>query len=72
VADRSLDAYRADGYDYLLTSSSISSRYTDPSRYPVESAFYRSLAADAHLIKVFQPGPDEGGPRIEIYDIRAR
>jgi hypothetical protein len=69
LPDRSLGAYRSGGYRYLISSSAMSGRYTDPARYPKENAFYASLEIDGRLIASFEPGPDRAGPRISIYDL---
>jgi 4-amino-4-deoxy-L-arabinose transferase-like glycosyltransferase len=69
LPDRSLGAYRSGGYRYLISSSAMSGRYTDPVRYPKENAFYASLEIDGRLIASFEPGPDRAGPRISIYDL---
>ena len=64
-----MDAYRADGYRYLITSSAITERFQDASHYPSEYAFYKSLEATGHLLASFQPGQDRSGPLISIYEI---
>jgi Dolichyl-phosphate-mannose-protein mannosyltransferase len=69
LGNRSIDAYRADGYRYLVTSSAITERFQDASHYPSEYAFYRSLEATGHLLASFQPGQDRSGPLISIYEI---
>jgi hypothetical protein len=69
LADRTLDQYRADGYRYLITTSSMSQRFEDPTRYPRENAFYRALAASGHLVASFEPGPDRYGGVIGVYDL---
>lgn len=69
LGNRSLDAYRADGYRFLITSSSMTGRFQDASRYPSEYAFYRSLEATGRLLVSFQPGQDRSGPLISIYEI---
>jgi hypothetical protein len=69
LGDRSIDAYRAAGYRYLVMSSSMVARYQDAGRYPTESAFYRTLDATARLLSRIQPGPDRAGPEISIFEI---
>jgi Dolichyl-phosphate-mannose-protein mannosyltransferase len=69
LADRSLDAYRAAGYRFLITSSAMADRYRDAIRYPRESAFYDALEASGRLVASFAPGPDHAGPHVSIYEI---
>ena len=69
LPDRTLDQYRADGYRYLITSSWISGRFDDATRYPRENAFYRALAASGHLVASFEPGPERPGGVIGVYDL---
>lgn len=69
LAIRSLDAYRAEGYRYLLWSSAMAERYRDAVRYPGESAFYASLESTGRLLARFEPGPDRAGPEIRVYEI---
>jgi Dolichyl-phosphate-mannose-protein mannosyltransferase len=68
LGSRSLDSYRADGYRYLITSSAMTDRFQDASRYPSEYAFYKSLEV-GHLLASFQRGQDRSGPLISIYEI---
>ncbi|MFL5684266.1 MAG: ArnT family glycosyltransferase [Chloroflexota bacterium] len=72
LADRSLDAYRADGYSFVIRSSAMADRFQDRERYPKESDFYRSLDTNASLLASFHPDPEHSGPVISIYDIRER
>ena len=53
--------------DYIITSSSVSSRYRkEPSRFAPMLAFYDTLAAHWPLVREF--GPDDGtGPRLRIH-----
>ena len=69
LADRSLAQYRADGYRYLITTSGISDRFDDLTRYPRENAFYRTLASTGHLVASFEPSPDRSGGVIGVYDL---
>ena len=69
LGSRSIDAYRADGYRFLVTSSAMTDRFRDASLYPGEYAFYRSLEATGRLLASFQPGSDRTGPLISIYEI---
>lgn len=71
LSDRSLEAYRAGGYAYLVWSSAMADRFQDATRYPRESAFYASVEATGRLLALFEPGPDRGGPRIRVYEIAA-
>jgi hypothetical protein len=66
----SLDAYRADGYPYLVASSSMYDRFlAEPDRYPSEIAFYQTLFAEGELLRQFEPSLVRGGPVILIYKI---
>ena len=69
LATRSLDAYRADGYRYLISSSAIADRYQNVARYPTEHAFYASLKSTGRLVASFESGPDRAGSLISVYDI---
>jgi 4-amino-4-deoxy-L-arabinose transferase-like glycosyltransferase len=69
LADRPLDAYRSDGYGYLISSSSMAGRFVDTNRYPTEHAFYSSLDATGRLLASFEPGPDHAGPEVRVYAI---
>ncbi len=72
LANRTMDAYRADGIDYLVTSSAMSDRFVDPVRYPSQSAFYRSLHESGRLVASFGPDQDHAGPLVSIYQIPSR
>jgi 4-amino-4-deoxy-L-arabinose transferase-like glycosyltransferase len=69
LGSSSLDSYRSRGTRYLVTSSAMSNRFTDSSRYPAESTFYRTLATDGRLLASFGPTDDRAGPTIQIYDL---
>jgi hypothetical protein len=72
LSDRSIESYRSDGFDYIIVSSSSYGRFfVDPSRYPGQTSFYRSLAAHARLVATFSSDKDHRGPRIDVYDIRS-
>lgn len=71
LADHSLDDYRSRGCRYLMSSSAMANRFTDAQRYPVESAFYATLASKASLVETFEPGPDRPGPEIRVYAVLA-
>jgi len=66
-----VEAYRAQGFDYLIVSTANYGRYyDDPGRYQPEVAFYDSLKATGRLVASFTANADRGGPRIDVYDIR--
>jgi 4-amino-4-deoxy-L-arabinose transferase-like glycosyltransferase len=69
LSDRSLDAYRAGGFRYLVSDSGIADRFQDPVRYPKEHAFYAALDATGRLVASFEAGPDRGGNTIRVYQI---
>jgi hypothetical protein len=69
LANLSLAEYRAKGCAYLVTSSAMSSRFTDAARYPRESAFYRDLPSAGPRIASFAPSPSRAGPIIEVYEL---
>ena len=53
--------------DYLVTSSSVESRYRkDPQRFPKHVAFYEALDRDWKLVRTFD-ADDGTGPRLKIY-----
>ncbi len=59
--------YYRDFADYIVTSSSVSSRYRkDPSLFAPMLAFYDSLDAHFELVREFD-GDDGIGPRLHIY-----
>lgn len=65
-----LDRYRRDGFQYLVTGNGISSPYTNhPRRYPREAGFYRELRRQACLLHEFRPNADRGGPTIRVYQL---
>jgi hypothetical protein len=68
---RSLVDYRHEGYDYLVVSSWMYSRYlAEPERYPVEVVFYHSLFEKGRLLQEFVPSTFRGGPTIRIYALQ--
>ncbi|MEA2619877.1 MAG: hypothetical protein QOC97_650, partial [Chloroflexota bacterium] len=69
LSDRSLDAYRAGGYRYLVWSSGMADRFQDAVAYPREHAFYAALEATGRLVASFQPGPEHGGNWTRVYQI---
>lgn len=56
----SLDAYRADGFEYIVVSSYISRlERVDPAESQQRADFYRSLDADAQLMAEFEPADED-------------
>jgi 4-amino-4-deoxy-L-arabinose transferase-like glycosyltransferase len=65
-----LDQYRQDGFQYLITNAGVSGTYTThPRRYPTEAAFYRDLRRQACLLHEFRPSADRYGPIIRVYEL---
>jgi hypothetical protein len=65
-----LDRYRRDGFEYLMTDAGMSDPYTNhPHRYPREAGFYRQLSRQACLLHEFRPNADRGGPTIRVYQL---
>jgi hypothetical protein len=65
-----LDRYRRDGFQYLMTGAGISGPYTThPRSYPREAGFYRELRHQACLLHEFRPNADRGGPTIRVYEL---
>jgi hypothetical protein len=61
------------GIEYVVVSSAVYGRYlAEPARYPAEVAFYRTLFADAELLREFWPSPSAGGPLIRVYRLGKR
>jgi 4-amino-4-deoxy-L-arabinose transferase-like glycosyltransferase len=58
---------------YVIISSEVYGRVLAASKdYPYQVNFYRALARQAKLIKVFTPGVGERGPTIELYRVPLR
>lgn len=65
-----LDRYRRDGVQYLVTNAGMSGPYTtQPRRYPREARFYRQLRHQACLLHEFRPNAQRGGPVIRVYEL---
>lgn len=70
---RTIDQYRKDGYDYIITNSDASGRYfpdgIKKDTFPSFFRFYRSLN-DLAPLKTFDPGEWDGkGPIVWIYKL---
>jgi 4-amino-4-deoxy-L-arabinose transferase-like glycosyltransferase len=71
AADGDLEQYRDAGYDYLMISDAIYSRYLrERQRYAREVAFYRTLLKSGQLVKRFTPAEVGRGPTISVYALR--
>ena len=65
-----IDYYRRNQYQYLVTSSFMYGVYpADPQHYPVEAAFYRELLAKGRLLHQVDASPDREGGEIRIYQL---
>jgi MFS family permease len=65
-----LDRYRRDSFQYLMTNGAISGAYTSqPRRYPTEADFYRELRQQACLLREFRPNSHRYGPIIRVYEL---
>jgi hypothetical protein len=70
---KTVDDYRKNGFRYLVTSDSIEWRYLEaPARYPAETAFYRELAREGHVLQEFTPSATRSGPHITVYELPVR
>lgn len=65
-----IDRYRIDGFQYLITGAGVSGPYTtQPEHYPREAAFYRELRRQGCLVHEFRPNSHRGGPIIRVYEL---
>ena len=56
------------GVGYVIVSSDVYDRVLAArDAYPDQVRFYRRLAATAHLVRTFAPGPDHPGPTLKLY-----
>lgn len=68
--NRKLEDYASEGYQYIVVSSAIYGRYfSESKRYEAETAFYRKLFSEAHLLREFTPSFWQGGPIIRVYKL---
>jgi hypothetical protein len=66
-----VDSYEDHGYRYLVVNGHVRDVYLAESRrYPLQAGFYRSLARDSRLVRVFRPGIHRAGSTILIYEFR--
>lgn len=71
LAERTLDDYDKDGYEYLMVGSQRYSLFlNDPARYQQESGFYQHLFSEGELVKTVAPKPGQAGPEIRLYRIK--
>ena len=64
-----VDFYEDHGYRFLLVNGHVRDVYrAHPRRYPREAAFYRTLARDSRLRRVFRPSRHRAGSTILIYE----
>ena len=69
--NRTLEDYRREGFEYLITCSQIDDRYfRERDRYPQAVAFYESLARNENLLQEFAPSAIRGGPTIRIFRLK--
>jgi hypothetical protein len=65
---RDLARLRAQGVEYVITSSRVRDRVMAAAAdYPGLAEFYRQLDEQAELVREFRPGPGERGPALELY-----
>ena len=70
LANHSVEDYARSGFRYLLVSSSIYDLYfNEPTRYPTEVAFYRSLPSKCRLLEQLEPSATHGGPTVQVYEL---
>lgn len=66
----SVEAYAAEGYDYLVVSANIYDRFrAEPERYAPEIAFYDALFNETDLLQQFDPSLTRGGKSIYIFKL---
>jgi len=66
----SIEAYAAEGYDYLVVSENIYNRFhAEPERYAPEIAFYDSLFNETDLIQQFDPSLTKGGKTVFVFKL---
>jgi hypothetical protein len=65
-----LDQYRADGVQYLISNAAISAAYRLQRRpSPTEAAFYRQLRQESCLLHEFRPDAHRYGPVIRVWEL---
>ncbi|MFH1539510.1 MAG: glycosyltransferase family 39 protein [bacterium] len=69
LGSHSLDYYRRNGFEYLISNSHMKDRYTaHPGIYPKTVGFYKELDEECELIRTFAPEKGKSvGPEIWIY-----
>ncbi len=70
LVDRPLDAYRSEGYDYLIASSEVyGTVLAAPERFPKVDADYRSLFKTLRPLVVFRETRRRTGPELRVYQL---
>lgn len=67
LADKPLDWYRSNGFEYVVTSSSMFDRYMG---IEPEGSFYRALLAEPVVLDL-RPAPGQPGPRVVVIRLGA-
>jgi len=70
LADHSLQEYRELGVRYLIASEAAYSRFLAPGGDPAAARFYAELFALPEIGRI-ERGPDEQGPLIRVFELRA-
>lgn len=69
----SIDYYRRNGFDYIITSSDVTWRLNQKEwveKFPKSAEFYDSIDKEFKLIKIFSPSATRSGSTIRIYTIK--
>lgn len=69
----SIDYYRKNGFDYIITNSDVTWRLNQllwRRKYPKSVTFYESLDKNFKLIKTFKPTVTRSGSTIKIYKVK--
>jgi 4-amino-4-deoxy-L-arabinose transferase-like glycosyltransferase len=78
LAVKDLTHYQKECFDYIITSSTISRRFDNPSnaeRYPKSAQFYRRLSTEAGFEVIYSVAPvpwKTQGPSITVYSVPSR
>lgn len=71
LALKPLDAYAAEGFDYLVASSAAFGPALDrPEEFPQQTAAYRRIFKEAEPVFSVRPSSDHPGPELRIFKIQ--
>jgi 4-amino-4-deoxy-L-arabinose transferase-like glycosyltransferase len=70
LIDRSLDAYREEGYEYLVASSEVHGRiFATPERFRDEYAAYQRLFRQLQPVAMFRETREHPGPDLRVFKL---